>query len=319
VKRDERIDILKGIAICMVVLGHVIGYIYGTKIYYNNLIFKVCYSFHMPLFIFINGWLDSLKKSSDINNLWLKKKTIRLMVPYILWTLLKWAITRPDRNIFECMFIKPLYWYLINAYLCFIVIYISYVSIKNIMMTSVTVYIISVILMLFCGDNLVIKNFIMFFPFYMIGYYTQINRNRLKIFEGWIKWSLVLYPVSMLFYSYKQYDLYAPYININNKFIKGTLLFYNHYIVAILGIMFSFSLVNSILKYKKLNIVKRYFSTIGKYTMQIYLLHDYFFVNIFKNVYIDGVISFILSLTVSLLISVFIARYKNINKILFGN
>lgn len=51
--RISYIDQLKGIAILLVVLGHVIGY--------NNcedsFLWRFIYSFHMPLFMFISGYV----------------------------------------------------------------------------------------------------------------------------------------------------------------------------------------------------------------------------------------------------------------------
>lgn len=54
-KRNLLIDVLKGIATLAVLLGHAIqrGLIVG---YENNIIFKIIYSFHMPLFILLSGF-----------------------------------------------------------------------------------------------------------------------------------------------------------------------------------------------------------------------------------------------------------------------
>ena len=61
-KRNEKIDVLRGWAIILVVFGHCMEYASGHEFFsvngiYNNLIFKVIYSFHMPLFACISGWL----------------------------------------------------------------------------------------------------------------------------------------------------------------------------------------------------------------------------------------------------------------------
>ena len=54
--RISYIDQLKGIAILLVVLGHVIGY--------NNcedsFLWRFIYSFHMPLFMFISGYVAQM-------------------------------------------------------------------------------------------------------------------------------------------------------------------------------------------------------------------------------------------------------------------
>lgn len=53
-QRNQILDILKAVAIFLVVVGHVTVSLYPEN-YNEELIFKVCYSFHMPLFIFIGG------------------------------------------------------------------------------------------------------------------------------------------------------------------------------------------------------------------------------------------------------------------------
>lgn len=50
-KRDVIIDVLRGIAVLAVLLGHAIQR--GLVVNYDtNVTFKVIYSFHMPLFMF---------------------------------------------------------------------------------------------------------------------------------------------------------------------------------------------------------------------------------------------------------------------------
>lgn len=63
------VDILKGIGIIFVVLGHV---------YNNKVIFNWLYSFHMPLFFFISGWL--YRKKAIYEDLKNRLKTIA--IPY---------------------------------------------------------------------------------------------------------------------------------------------------------------------------------------------------------------------------------------------
>lgn len=50
------IDWLKGIAIILVVMGHVIGFdIYSGDSCMNSFLYRLISSFHMPLFIFLSG------------------------------------------------------------------------------------------------------------------------------------------------------------------------------------------------------------------------------------------------------------------------
>ncbi|PRR81750.1 Acyltransferase family protein [Clostridium vincentii] len=55
--RDKKIDVIKGIAIILVIIGHSIqvskGSTYMTGLFYENPVFSIIYSFHMPLLVVI--------------------------------------------------------------------------------------------------------------------------------------------------------------------------------------------------------------------------------------------------------------------------
>ncbi len=53
-ERNITIDLLKFAAIILVVVGHIMVSLYPENCD-DKLLFKICYSFHMPLFIFIGG------------------------------------------------------------------------------------------------------------------------------------------------------------------------------------------------------------------------------------------------------------------------
>lgn len=76
-KRIDWVDVAKGIAMILVILVHVEehfmpGVLVSTKI--------PIYTFHMPLFFFMSGYLFSAKKSFGE---FLKKKCRRILVPYV--------------------------------------------------------------------------------------------------------------------------------------------------------------------------------------------------------------------------------------------
>lgn len=78
----ERINYIyytKGIAILFVIFGHV----YSG----NNIATTWIYSFHMPLFFIISGFLLKLNKNKDTKSMILKKFK-SLMVPYILFSII---------------------------------------------------------------------------------------------------------------------------------------------------------------------------------------------------------------------------------------
>lgn len=85
-KRISYIDQLKGIAIFLVVLGHLIGHNAGS----GNGLWTFIYSFHMPLFMFISGYLASVTSTEEALS-WSKigrtilKKSRTLLLPSLTW------------------------------------------------------------------------------------------------------------------------------------------------------------------------------------------------------------------------------------------
>ncbi len=71
--RDDFLDFAKGILITLVLLGHCIQCLsgdiyYSNTMYYSNWLMKYIYSFHMPMFIYISGYLTffSIKKRGRV-------------------------------------------------------------------------------------------------------------------------------------------------------------------------------------------------------------------------------------------------------------
>ena len=87
--RNDFIDYLRGILILLVIEGHFIQWIeyYGTDLFYNDPIFKAIYSFHMPCFMLISGFLtyQSLQRQKAVN--FITSRLLQLLIPIIFWTI----------------------------------------------------------------------------------------------------------------------------------------------------------------------------------------------------------------------------------------
>ena len=79
-KRLPWIDVLKGLGIILVVVGHIT---------YNQLLVKTIFMFHMPLFFLIGGWLHSTELSQGK---FLKAKARSLLVPYLIFLVILWPL-----------------------------------------------------------------------------------------------------------------------------------------------------------------------------------------------------------------------------------
>ncbi|MDN0066647.1 acyltransferase family protein [Bacteroides gallinaceum] len=83
-KRDLTIDLMKGIAIFLVVLGHVIWITSGQDEFPLR---KLIFSVHMPLFFFASGYLTPKLTNTSLIRTFLVKKC-RLLLPLIVFGLL---------------------------------------------------------------------------------------------------------------------------------------------------------------------------------------------------------------------------------------
>lgn len=120
--RDLSFDFIKGVLIILVVVGHVIQGLYGIDVpdVWENPLFNVIYTFHMPLFIFISGYFFYHSLKSPLSSL-IKKKFLRLIVPSFVWSslifIIWWACYDDTRTLYKVYVIYKTYWYLICIFL----------------------------------------------------------------------------------------------------------------------------------------------------------------------------------------------------------
>lgn len=77
------VDSIKGWLILLVILGHAIQYSIGSDCYTNRF-WNIIYSFHMPAFMAVSGYL-SYRKNKPLGGIVRRFK--QLVVPFVLWTL----------------------------------------------------------------------------------------------------------------------------------------------------------------------------------------------------------------------------------------
>lgn len=149
-----------------------------------------------------------------------------------------------------------------------------------------------------------------------------------EIFKKYMWIGAILYPFSMIFFTYKQYDLVIVKIQnllgiaSHGGLIHMVVLFYNHFIVAPLGIMFVWFIVDSLSRMSLLKTPMEKISYIGQYTMFIYVLErltsyvvDGNFAN---NMLICGIILVIIRMTIPLIVAYILSFVPKLRLILFG-
>ena len=94
-KRSVEIDILRGIACTLMILGHCIQFGSGTEylqqeLYLQSFLYKFIYSFHMPLFGTRSGYLLYSTCNRERNNFFrfLYSRFRRIIVPCFSWAVI---------------------------------------------------------------------------------------------------------------------------------------------------------------------------------------------------------------------------------------
>lgn len=87
--RNQFVDIMRGIAMLLVVLGHTMtGCTANSQ---SSFLFNIIWSLQMPLFILISGYVTKYSRPiSDGNGLWkyVKRRTVAYMLPWAVWSFL---------------------------------------------------------------------------------------------------------------------------------------------------------------------------------------------------------------------------------------
>ncbi|MBS5885947.1 MAG: acyltransferase family protein [Clostridium sp.] len=310
-KRYYLLDNLKVILIFFVVFGHVIEYyIKDNSILMTLYIF--IYIFHMPLFIFISGYLSK-------NFYRMKRKAIRnLLIPYIIFNMIWYTAVYigTQRAMFSVLYPGWTLWYLLSLF--FWRMTLKYlIKFKHILLIS---FIAGVLVGLIpsIGSILSISRTIVFLPFFLLGYYTtEEHLEKIKSFKseyaitGILVFLLVaIYIVKNDLFSYKfLYNSYS-YNALEVSLFEGTVFRIFLYFGAII---FSICVINLVPRREQ------FFSKIGKATMNIYVFHIYLvmLVYFFIPKWNIGLLQNILIL-ISPFIIIFILSRKKINKVYDG-
>lgn len=335
-ERNIKIDVLKAFAIILVLLGHSIQYGSGYDFYYNasffdNFAFKLIYSFHMPLFMLISGFLayQSLNKSNNIPYL-ITKKIKTILVPILMWSIIPFMISIRNVDSFDFTFLIKRYIYvaLDNMWFLWSLLFISIIAIvvNKVFKDNVLIYLLIFILTLIIPDihNLGLYKFL--YPFFVCGYlfhkYNLINKvtNNKLIFSI----SLILYVI--LFILFKQnYYVYISGVTILNKNVMSQ-LFIDIYRIF-LGLTGSYVFITIIISFMNYMTdgIKKFLLTVGQNTLGIYAISDIFFKSFLGRItynfnmnYLTTILEMIIILFICLVLIELLKKSKFLNKVLFG-
>lgn len=339
-KRSPYLDIIKAILIILVIIGHSIQYGSGStylekQLFFNNYLFKFIYSFHMPLFIMISGYLsyNSLNKNSLKETFISKFKS--LIIPLFFWSIIPFIINLEFYSIIESLklFIAVFstnLWFLWSLFYINILVKLINKYFKD----NIFIYILSFLITFILPNTFIIKYFNIQFSLYsflyfyfLIGYFykkynleDKLNKlfNIKTLIINTIIFILLLIPFSTNDY------IYVSGINIIGNY-KQLFIDLYRYLLGLLGSIELLLLIKLLLPKIKDNL-KDKLLYLGKNTLGIYIIssiiHPYLLPIITKDLaninYLFIFIESIIILIISIIIIELIKKNKFLSKYLLG-
>ena len=182
--RDLTLDITKGLLITLVVLGHSIQYSFGEEWlasgqFFENIVFKIIYSFHMPLFMMISGYLFYNSNKKDFKQL-MTSKLKAIGIPMLSFILLfnthLYILFGVDgyiggicKHFITTIFCGMTMWFLFSLLLNMILIAVITRLVKNKIFQYLGMIILFVV-SFFIPDTIVLSVHKFMFPFFCMGY-----------------------------------------------------------------------------------------------------------------------------------------------------
>lgn len=273
--RIYKFDNLKFLLILLVVIGHFCD-LYINDYVVLKKIFIFVYAFHMPLFIFVTGLFQ--KKISSYKEIPYKKILFYIGLMYFMKITIFLVSKKYNLGYnFEMFSGSEVYWYL-GA----IIIYNLLISITN-KINYIYLFVFSIIIGLFVGydnsigDYLYLSRVIVFFPFYLLGYFFSDNRELILRLSSSLGVKIISFLIISLFfywcfndinYIYKYRMLFTgrnAYSLIDSFVCSYKHRLFTYFISFVVG-----SSIFCIVPSRKIKII----SNLGKNTLQVYVLHQ---------------------------------------------
>lgn len=175
-KRQIYPDLVKGVAIILVIIGHNIQFGSGTEYYTNesyffNPVFRFIYSFHMPLFMLVSGYFfyySTIKYSFKVN---VVHKLKAILVPIIVWSFIPISVLiLKSHSIDLSVFTQIISTVVHNLWFLWAILFSSFVTliVHRIFKDNIWVYIGTLIILLFIPDKLNFNYYSFMYPFFWV-------------------------------------------------------------------------------------------------------------------------------------------------------
>ena len=283
--RNEIVDIAKGIAIYLVVVGHLQFSSYNA----STVLIASC---HMPVFFFLSGifFRKSYDKYTATQFIYNKIKT--LLVPYIVWSAVAFVVNavlmmkrgQTDELLIEAydIFINARsVWFLIGLFLTSVVVYIIYYVTGNNHILSPIICVIAWGLLLLCGriETFSIYKIQWLLPYYLMGIIASYQGRVFSLFERIsnqrVFKRLLLTIVSAIAYvlcvfKICRVDLFYEYYVKFDLDANHTVYYLLFYVIGVIGIFVVLETAGILAHIPRL---KDMVKNLGLYSLDVYVIH----------------------------------------------
>lgn len=350
--KSSFVNLLRGMAVFLMLWGHCIQYCMPSGMdFFENTIFKIIYSFHMPLFTLISGYLFYFSFEKRQLKELLKRRCFGLLQTIIccglfiyllssgIFSILKGDFSWVFRLRWASGFLQLWFvWSILSASIV-VGLVCKLINIKWLKIVLLLVGI--VIVYLFpCGE----MNAFMY-PYFLIGFYFNKYKNKLpkKLINVKLL-SLVLFPLILIFFDKQHYIYTSGLFGKGYGIIEYIKIDLFRWCAGLIGSVFLITVMEFIYKYlvvkKEKFFVFKWLNFLGEKSLQTYALSviflsaylplvyplliglapeiELFFV---KNIWIYNLgFTLILGIIYSVLIGAIVKLLEicKLNKILFG-
>ncbi len=228
--RNTYLDILKAVSIILAVFGYCIQFGSGTEYakgaFFDNTVFKIIYSFHMPLFMLVSGYLFAFSVSKAKWTSLVFRRFRQLVIPLFCWSfvstfieILKIIVGISEVKLSAGWLLEHIIhdfvygpWFLWAVWWCSLII----ILVRTFLKDSPIVYIMIFVLTFFIPDEFNAHFYSFMYPYFLLAYVfnnydlktkmAKLYDNKIAMLFSWIAFIGLLF-----FYNYDSFIYTSKY------------------------------------------------------------------------------------------------------------
>lgn len=337
-KRSVYLDVVKGLAIILVVLTHSIQWgsgevFFQEKLFFEDPLFKFVYGFHMPLFMGVSGYLflGSVQRHKPIKILQSRLRSLLLPILssqtlYLLVLLLLGMTVLSAGWIYS--YFSAL-WFLWSVLISSFLTLLGRVAFKD----SLFYHIVVLILLLFIPAEKLSALHVFMYPYFVIGYFWNqwngsevYNKQPLGRKWGIFMVSFALYVLLSITYDTQGRSVYVNGISLTGRasLCSQLLIDVVRYIYGGLGIVMAMVVVKLFMETLQVSIgvIRQWMLLLGRNTLSIYIF-NFFTTQMFLLLPVNSNYGYVLSVVETIIMVLaalavtWVVRRNKITRLLF--